>query len=85
VSDPTDQLQQLHQSLDDFGASDAAPASLGDVFNALLAESKSERPDDAVIAAIDPVDKTFGDSEFADIDCRSLKALVDQLLTAFKA
>ncbi len=82
MSDLTPQLEQLRRSLDDFGDSDAVPASIGDVFNALLAEAKREHPTDAVIAAIDPVDKTFAESEFADIDCRSLKALVDQLLTA---
>lgn len=84
MADATDQLEQLRQSLDGFGDSDAVPANLGDVFNALLVEAKAERPDDAVVSAIDPVGKTFAESEFADIDCRSLKALVDQLLTALR-
>jgi len=78
-----DQLAQLHTSLEsDFGDHDSAPANVGDVFNALLAEAKKEQPDNAVVAAIEPVGKTFEGSEFADIDCRSLKALVMQLRTA---
>ena len=83
VSDTTAQLEQLRQSLGDFGDSDFAPAPLGDVFNALLSEVKKDHPTDAVIASIDPV-KTTERSEFADIDCRSLKALVDQLLTSLQ-
>ena len=85
MADVTAQLEQLRHSLDGFGDSDAVPANLGDVFNALLVEAKAERPNDAVVAAIDPVDKTFAESEFADVDCRSLKALIDQLLTALRA
>jgi hypothetical protein len=84
VADVTAQLEQLRQSLEGFGDSDSVPANLGDVFNALLAETKVERPTDAVVAAIDPVGKTFAESEFADVDCRSLRALVDQLLTALR-
>ncbi|MGE0067986.1 MAG: hypothetical protein AB7T48_11610 [Solirubrobacterales bacterium] len=84
MSDTRAQLEQLHHNLGDFGDADFAPAPLGDVFNALLAEAKSDHPEDAVVAAIDPV-KTTERSEFAEIDCRSLKALVDQLLTALRA
>jgi hypothetical protein len=83
MSDPKPQLEQLRQSLGDFGNSDFAPASLGNVFNALLAETKRDHPTDAVIASIDPV-RTSAQSDFADIDCRSLKALVDQLLAALQ-
>jgi hypothetical protein len=83
MTNAEDQLAQLRQSLEaDFGDGDAVSANLGDVFNALLADAKRERPDDAVVAAIDPVGKTFADSEFADIDCRALKALIQQLRTA---
>ena len=83
MADLQDQLGQLQASLEaDFGDGDAVPANVGGVFNALLAEAKSERPDDAVVAAVEPVGKTFEGSEFADIDCRSLKALVGQLRTA---
>ncbi len=84
MSDTTTQLEQLRQSLEGFGDSDAVPAQLGDVFNALLGEAKAEYPDDAVIATIDPVGKTFEESEFADVDSRSLTALIDQLLTALE-
>lgn len=84
MADVTAQLEQLRHSLEGFGDSDSVPANLGDVFNALLTETKAERPADAVVSAIDPVGKTFAESEFADIDCRSLRALVDQLLTALR-
>ncbi|HEY1853382.1 MAG TPA: hypothetical protein VGG40_02240 [Solirubrobacterales bacterium] len=85
MPDPRNQLAQLDESLTDFGGADAVPANLGDVFNALLAEAKEERGEDPVVAAIDPVGKTFEGSDFADIEVRSLRALVAQLLTALES
>ena len=82
MADPAAQLTQLRRSLESFGDGDAVSAELGEVFNALLAQIKQERPDDAVVSTIEPVGKTFEGSDFADIDVRSLKALIDQLLTA---
>jgi hypothetical protein len=82
MADTTDQLAQLRQNLEDFGDSDSVSAEVGAVFNALLSQLKQEHPDEAVVAAIEPVGKTFEGSEFVDIDARSLKALVDQLLAA---
>jgi hypothetical protein len=82
VADLSDRLAQLEQSLASFGDSDAVPAEVGDVFDALLVEAKREKPGDAVVAAIDPLGKTFEGSEFADIDVRSLRALIQQLCAA---
>lgn len=85
MADTRAQLTELDRSLSDFGDSDSVPANLGDVFNALLGEVKRERGGDPVIAAIEPVGKTFEGSDFADIDVRSLRALLAQLLTALDA
>ena len=52
MSDPIAQLEHLRQSLGGYGDSDAVPANLGDVFNALLTEAKRNHPADAVVAAV---------------------------------
>lgn len=82
MADLSDRLAQLEQSLGNFGDGDAVPAEIGDVFDALLVEAKREKPGDAVVTAIKSPGKTFADSEFADIDVRSLEALIQQLRTA---
>ena len=67
AADLTTRLADLDASLNEFDAKDTAPASVGDLFNALLAEAKQQRGADSVVAAIAPVSKSFDESEFADI------------------
>jgi hypothetical protein len=82
AADLANRLSELDKSLDELGSNDSAPAGTGDVFNALLAEAGSQMPDDPVVAAIDPVPKSFAGSEFADITVGALRALVQQLRAA---
>jgi len=81
-ADLTIRLAELEASLDEFDAKDTASASVGDVFNALLGEAKKQRRSDPVVAAIDPVAKSFEGSEFAEITCGALRALIQQLRAA---
>lgn len=80
--DIKNRLEELDASLADLGSNDSAPAGAGDVFNALLAEAKTQVPGDPVITAIDPVEKSFEGSEFADVTVGALRTLVQQLVTA---
>lgn len=82
AADLTTRLADLDASLDEFDAKDTAPASVDDLFNALLAEAKQQRGADPVVAAIEPISKSFDESEFADISCGALRASIQQLLAA---
>lgn len=82
MADLQNRLEELDQSLDQFDAKDTAPAAIADVFNALLGEAKSQRGSDPVIAAIEPAKKSFEESEFAEVTCGALKAMIQQLRTA---
>jgi hypothetical protein len=84
TADLNTRLAELEASLAELDAKDTAPASTGDVFNALLGEAKKERGTDPVVAAIDPVGKSFEGSEFAEINCGALRALIQQLLAALQ-
>lgn len=75
-------LTDLDHSLGEFDPSQTAPATTGQVFNALLTEAAREHPDDAVVAAIKPVAFTSADSEFAEINVGALRALIQQLIDA---
>ena len=81
-ADLANRLTELDRSLDELGQNDSAPAGTGDVYNALLAEAGSQKPDDPVLGALEPVSKSFEGSEFADITVGALRALVQQLLAA---
>jgi hypothetical protein len=83
AADLTTRLADLDASLDEFDAKDTAPTRVGDLFNALLGEeAKQQRGADTVVAAIEPVSKSFDESEFADISCGALRASIQQLLAA---
>lgn len=84
AADLTTRLVELEASLDEFDAKDTAPASVGEVFNALLGEAKEQKGADPVIAAIEPVGKSFEGSEFAEINCGALRTLIHQLLAALE-
>lgn len=73
---------ELDAGLAEFDAKDTAPASVADLFNALLGEAKKERPTDPIIAAIEPVAKSFEGSEFAEINCGALSANIQQIIAA---
>jgi hypothetical protein len=74
-------LIELYESLAEFDTDQAAPASVGTVFNALLEQTKAEKPVDPVVAALEPVTTTSG-SEFADITCGALRTVIQQLISA---
>jgi len=82
AADLTARLAELEASLDEFDTKDTAPASVGDVFNALLGEAKTQKGSDPVIAAIEPLGKSFEGSEFAEINCGALRTLIQQMLAA---
>jgi hypothetical protein len=76
-----DRLIELYESLEEFDTDQAAPASVGTVFNALLAEAKAAKPRDSVVAALEPAGVSSG-SEFADITCGALRTVTQQLISA---
>jgi hypothetical protein len=75
-------LIDLDRGLAEFDSSTTAPATSGQVFNALLEELRRQRPDDPVVSAIDPVAFTSADSEFAEINVGALRTLIQQLVDA---
>jgi hypothetical protein len=77
-----DRLVELYESLAEFDTDQASPANVGTVYNALLEQTKAERPTDPVVAALNPVPVSSG-SEFADITCGALRTVVQQLISAF--
>jgi hypothetical protein len=74
-------LIELYESLAEFDTDRTAPASVGTVFNALLEQTKAEKPADPVVTALQPVTITSG-SEFADITCGALRTVIKQLIGA---
>jgi hypothetical protein len=81
-ADLTTRLTDLDRSLAEFDASTTAPASVGQVFNALLEEAKRAHGTDPVVAAIKPVRFTSAESEFAEINVGALRGLIQQLVDA---
>ena len=81
MADVEERLVDLYESLAEFDTDQAAPASIGTVFNALLGQAKAEKPGDPVVAALEPVAVSSG-SEFADATCGALRTVVQQLITA---
>lgn len=77
-----DRLVELYESLAEFDTDQAAPANVGTVYNALLGQTKAEKPADPVVVALDPVPMSSG-SEFADITCGALRTVIQQLISAF--
>jgi hypothetical protein len=75
-------LADLDRGLAEFDASQSAPATSGQVFNALLEETRSQHPGDPVASAIEPVAFTSSESEFAEINVGALRALIQQLIDA---
>jgi hypothetical protein len=75
-------LIDLDRGLAEFGASQTAPATSGQVFNALLEEVRRQRPNDPVVSALEPVAFTSADSEFAEINVGALRTLIQQLIDA---
>lgn len=75
-------LSDLDRSLAEFDPSQTAPAAAGQVFNALLEESRKQHPEDPVVGAVEPVGFTSADSEFAEINVGALRALIQQLIDA---
>lgn len=47
-------LRVLHESVVRFDASAPCPWELGEIFNALLDDAKTEAPDDPIVAVIEP-------------------------------
>lgn len=78
-----DRLDELLESLGEFDTDQTAPANVGTVYNALLEQTKIEKPADPVVTALDPVPVSSG-SEFADITCGALRTVVQQLISAFE-
>jgi hypothetical protein len=76
-----DRLTDLYESLDEFDTDQAAPSSIGTIYNALLDQAKAARPGDAVVVALEPVAISSG-SEFADITCGALRTVTQQLISA---
>jgi hypothetical protein len=81
MADAKEGLVEFYESLAEFDTDQAAPASVGTVFNALLGQAKAEKPGQPVVAAVEPVVLSSG-SEFADITCGALRTVVQQLLLA---
>jgi hypothetical protein len=81
MADAKEGLVELYKSLGEFDTDQAAPSSVGTVFNALLGQAKAEKPGDPVVAALEPVAVSSG-SEFADITCGALRTVTNQLVTA---
>jgi hypothetical protein len=79
--EPKDRLTELYESLEEFDTDQAAPSTIGTVFNALLADAKGAKPGDSVVAALEPVAVSSG-SEFADITCGALRTVTQQLISA---
>jgi hypothetical protein len=84
MADAKEGLVELYGSLAEFDTDQAAPSSVGTVFNALLGQAKTEKPGEPVIAALEPVVLSSG-SEFADITCGALRTVVQQLIIALDA
>jgi hypothetical protein len=76
-----DRLVELHDSLSEFDTDRTAPSDVGTVYNALLAQTKVEKPADPVVAALSPVSISSG-SEFADVTCGALRTVIQQLISA---
>jgi hypothetical protein len=81
MADAKEGLVELYESLAEFDTDQAAPSSVGTVFNALLGQAKAERPGEPVVAALEPVTVPSG-SEFADVTCGALRTVVQQVITA---
>jgi hypothetical protein len=81
MADAKEGLVELYGSLGEFDTDQAAPASVGTVFNALLAQAKAEKPGEPVVAALEPVAVPSG-SKFADVTCGALRTVTQQLITA---
>jgi hypothetical protein len=81
-ADLTTRLTDLDRSLAEFDASTTAPATVGQVFNALLEEAKRAHGTDPIVAAIEPVRFTSAESEFAEINVGALRGLIQQLVDA---
>jgi hypothetical protein len=81
MDDLQTRLEELYASLAEFDTDQAAPSSVGTVFNALLEEAKAEKPADPVVTALQPVPISSA-SEFADITCGALRTVIQQVLTA---
>ena len=75
-------LTDLDHTLAEFDASTTAPATSGQVFNALLEEAKRQHPTDPIAGAIEPVKFTSAESEFAEINVGALRGLIQQLIDA---
>ena len=75
-------LGDLDSSLAELDPSQTAPATSGQVFNALLEETRRQHPDDPVVTAIEPVKFTSAESEFAEINAGALRGLIQQLIDA---
>ena len=82
AADMEKRLGDLDRSLADLDPSQTAPATAGQVFNALLEEMRRQHGSDPVVAAVKPVGFTSADSEFAEIDAGALRGLIQQLVDA---
>jgi hypothetical protein len=82
AADLKKRLGDLDHSLAELDPSQTAPATAGQVFNALLEETRRQHGTDPVVSAIEPVGFTSADSEFAEIDAGALRALIQQLIEA---
>jgi hypothetical protein len=82
AADLETRLRDLDGGLAEFDPSQTAPASSGQVFNALLEEARRQHGADPVVSALEPVAFTSADSEFAEINVGALRTLIQQLIDA---
>lgn len=75
-----DQLQSMHNDL--AGVDGYVPWSLGAAFNAALAEIQSAQPDNAVVQALTPVEKSGSADLVSTTHAPAFRVMVGQLLAA---
>jgi hypothetical protein len=88
MNDLRKRLSDFDESLASFKAETNPSWQTGEIFNALLAETKQAMPDDPIVRAIRPVEQLTPPvgidfiNTSADVLAGSLRAAVKQLVTA---
>jgi hypothetical protein len=76
---------QAKSLLDDLKTAQGSVSwQVGKIGNALLDQAKREKPDNAVLAVIDPFKPDQGDMNIADMEASDVRAVLGQIVAAIK-